>query len=114
MKADLASGKYEHYTKKEHVLLNREVSRLERFVGGMSDLKSPPDILFVVDSTKEDVAVKEAIKTGKKIVAMVDSNGDPSVIDYVIPANDDAVRAIKYVVTRIADAYAEGTTKLKK
>lgn len=114
MKKNMAEGKYDGYTKKERVLMQRDIDRLERFLGGVVDLKKVPDVLFVVDSIKEKVAVTEAIKKDVKVVAMVDSNGDPDMVDYVIPANDDAVRAIKYVVSRMAQAYADGKEKAKK
>lgn len=108
MKKKREAGEYDHYTKKERVLLDREISRLERFFGGIVELNQIPDALFVIDVNKEKVAVAEALQRGVKVVAMVDSNGDPTGVDKVIPANDDAVRSIKYIVTRIADAYAEG------
>ena len=113
-KAKWNKGEYDTYTKKERVLINREISRLDRFLGGLVEISRTPDILFVIDSVKEKVAVTEARVKGVQVVAMVDSNGDPDLIDYVIPANDDAVRAIKYVVSRIADAYAEGKAKKSK
>lgn len=114
MKQAWTSGEYDTFTKKERVLINREMERLERFLGGIVELGKKPDIMFVVDSVKEKVAVAEAIKKDVQVVAMVDSNGDPEAVDYVIPCNDDAVRSIKYVVARIAEAYAEGKAKKSK
>lgn len=114
MKKALEAGEYDNYTKKERVLIKRDIDRLERFLGGLVELDKTPDMMFVVDSVKEKVAVEEANKKGIDIVAMVDSNGDPDVVSHIIPCNDDAVRSIKYVVTRIADAYAEGKSSKSK
>ena len=114
MKQAMEAGEYDTFTKKERVLIQRDIDRLERFLGGISDLKRTPDYLFVVDSVKEKVAVDEAKVKGVEVIAMVDSNGDPDVVDYVIPCNDDAVRSIKYVVSRISEAYAEGKAKSSK
>lgn len=114
LKSDLEAGKFDGYTKKERVLIRREIDRLERFLGGVVSLNGLPDMLFVVDSIKEDVAVREANKKNVPVVAMVDSNGNPDDVTHVIPCNDDAVRAIKYVVARMAEAYAEGKAKRKK
>jgi len=108
MKTKREAGEYKRYTKKENVLISREITRLERFFGGIAELTRIPDVLFVVDTIKEKAAIREAVLRGVKIVAIVDSNSDPSVVDYPIPANDDAVRSIKYIVSRIADAYGEG------
>ena len=108
------SGAFNHYTKKERVLLDREIARLERFFGGIAHLPSRPQALFVVDTHKEVVAVKEASIVGIPIVGMVDTNGDPDLVTYVIPINDDAVRAIKLTVTKIAEAYQRGLALRKK
>lgn len=113
MKQKWQTGGYDKYTKKERVLINREMSRLDRFFGGIAELNSKPDILFVVDIAKEDVVIKEAKTRQIPVVAMVDSNSNPDMVDLVIPANDDAVRSIKYVVSRIADAYAQGRAAKK-
>jgi small subunit ribosomal protein S2 len=101
------------YTKKERVLFDREIARLERFFGGLTSLKEKPQALFIVDTHKELVAVKEANIAGIPVVGMVDTNGDPDMVQYVIPINDDAVRAIKLVVTKIAEAYGAGKAMLK-
>lgn len=114
LKTKKDAGEFEKYTKKENVLIDREINRLERFVGGIAELKRIPDVLFVVDIIKEKAAVKEARMRGVKVVAMVDSNCDPELVDYVISANDDAVRSIKYIVTRVAEAYGEGKEKSNK
>jgi small subunit ribosomal protein S2 len=108
MRAKREKGEYEKYTKKENVLLNREINRLERFFGGLSKLKQTPDALFVVDTHREIVAVTEARQIGIPIVGIVDTNSDPDLVDQIVPANDDAVRSIKYIVSSISKAYAEG------
>lgn len=108
MKQKKEAGEYSKYTKKENVLIDREIAKLERFLGGIAQLTTPPQALFVVDTHREFVAVREAKLKGIMVVGMVDSNADPDMVDYVIPANDDAVRSIKLVVSKVAQAYAEG------
>lgn len=88
--------------------LIREQERLERFFGGIKDMPRLPDVIYVVDPRKEEIAVAEANKLNIPIVAMVDTNCDPDEIDYVIPSNDDAIRAIKLITTAMADAVIEG------
>lgn len=108
MKLKRESGDYDKYTKKEVVLIDREIARLERFFGGIEKLNSRPDVLVVVDPSKEKVCIKEAVNRGIKVIAITDSNCDPDMVDFVIPANDDAVRSIKYILNRLATAYGEG------
>lgn len=96
------------FTKKEIGLWDKERQRLENFYAGIISMKEKPDALFIVDSHLEDLAVREALSTNVETVAIVDTNADPFVIDYPIPANDDAVGSIKLIVTHILDAYAEG------
>lgn len=110
----LESGEFDGYTKKERVLIKREIDRLERFLGGLKGLDRLPDIMVVIDSIKEKVAVTEARKKGVFVIGMIDSNADPDMVDHVIPANDDAVRAIKYIVARLTEAYAQGKAKRAK
>jgi len=110
-KEKMEKGEYEKYTKKERLLIEREINRLERFLGGLVDLKELPEAIFVVDCRKEEVAVKEAKMTGVKIIGLVDTNTDPTGIDYPIPANDDAVGSIKLVVGKITQAILEGKSK---
>jgi small subunit ribosomal protein S2 len=114
MREKKEKGEYEKYTKKENVLIDREIDRLSRFLGGLVDLKEPPEALFVVDVKREIAAVKEAKKKGIKVFAIVDSNADPDLVDYVIPANDDAVRSIKLIVAKIAQAVEEGKKLITK
>jgi len=102
-------GVFELLTKKEALQLERKLAKLERSLGGIKDMLGLPDCLFVVDMRKESLAVAEARKLGIPIVAVVDSNCDPSEIDYVIPGNDDAIRAIRLFCSKMADALIEGT-----
>jgi len=95
-------------TKKERLMLEREKLRLEKYLGGVREMKAPPAVMFVVDSKKETIAIKEARKLGITVVAIVDSNCDPDEVDMVIPGNDDAIRAIKLFSSSIADACIEG------
>ncbi len=94
-------GEYKMYTKKEQLLLDREIERLNRFFGGLVKLDKLPEVLFVLDVKKESTAISEAKKKGVITVAVVDSNCDPTGIDYVIPMNDDAHKAIDYVMDLI-------------
>lgn len=101
-------GELKKYTKREQLLIDREIEKLEKFFGGVASLTGKPAAVFVVDSHREEVAVKEAIRMNIPVVALVDTNGDPSGIDYVIPVNDDAVKSIELVVKYIAEAINEG------
>ena len=107
-KREKAEGKYTMYTKKENVLIDREIAKLERFFGGITSLTKIPDILVVVDVNKEIVAVKEARNRGTLVIAVCDSNVNPDLVDIVIPANDDAVGSLKLIVAALAKAYKEG------
>jgi small subunit ribosomal protein S2 len=99
---------YEGRAKKEVGRLERERKHLQQNLAGIKDMNGLPDMLFVVDSNKESIAVKEARRLGIPVVAVVDTNCDPTEVDYVIPGNDDALRAIRLFTTKIADAIAEG------
>jgi len=101
-------GRYDLLTKKEVQRLERERKHLDQNLAGIKDMPGLPDAIFVVDSTKEDIAVKEALKLGIPVVGIVDTNCDPDLVDYVIPGNDDALRAIRLFTSRIADAVLEG------
>lgn len=101
-------GDFSLLTKKEALGLERKIERLEMLIGGIRNMVSVPDILFIVDVRREDTAVHEANLLDIPVVAMVDTNCDPGDIDYVIPSNDDAIRAIKLIVRKIADAVLEG------
>lgn len=101
-------GTFDLLPKKEVGKLNLEIERLEKFLGGIKTMKKLPGALFIVDPRKERIAVAEAIKLGIPIVAIVDTNCDPDEIDYVIPGNDDAIRAVKLISSIMSDAIIEG------
>jgi len=103
----IESGKIESYPKKEAAGLRKEREKLNRALGGIKNMKGMPGALFIIDPHKEAIAVAEARKVGVPIVAVVDTNCDPDQIDYVIPGNDDAIRAVKLVTSLIADAVME-------
>ncbi len=100
-------GTFEVLPKKEVVMLNRERDRLVKFLGGIKEMKNLPDAMFIIDPRKERIAVAEARKLNIPIVGIVDTNCDPDEIDYVIPANDDAIRAVKLLTSKMADALLE-------
>ena len=102
-------GTFEVLTKKEVLALRHEMERLEKFLGGIKEMNRLPGALYVVDPRKERIAVAEARKLGIPIVAIVDTNCDPDEIDYVIPGNDDAIRAVRLLTSRMADAVIEGS-----
>ncbi|PKM77688.1 MAG: 30S ribosomal protein S2 [Firmicutes bacterium HGW-Firmicutes-15] len=102
-----AEGAFEVLSKKEVAKLKNEGERLERFLGGIKDMDKLPGAVFVVDPRKEKIAVAEARKLGIPVVAIVDTNCDPDEIDYVIPGNDDAIRAVRLISAKIADAVIE-------
>ena len=102
------SGEINQLTKKEGLLIQREINRLQTRLSGIRNMKRLPDMLFIVDLEREATAAHEANIKGIPIVAMVDTNCDPTLVDYVIPSNDDAIRAIKLIVGQIADAVIEG------
>ena len=101
-------GTFDLLHKKEVIKLNLEIEKLEKFMGGIKDMTSMPGALFIVDPRKERIAVAEAKKLNIPIVAIVDTNCDPDEIDYVIPGNDDAIRAVKLIAGAMADAIIEG------
>jgi small subunit ribosomal protein S2 len=105
-----ARGESDHLPKKERLKLEEEIERLNRYLGGIKEMTSLPVAVYIVDTTKENIAVAESLRMGTAIVALVDTNCDPEVIDYPIPSNDDAIRAIKLITGRIADAVLEGLT----
>ena len=102
------SGGFEGRTKKEILMLTREKNKLERTLGGMRDMTKVPSVVWVVDTNKEHIAVGEARKLGIPVVAILDTNCDPDVVDYPIPANDDAIRSVTVLTRVIASAVAEG------
>ena len=108
MREKMEKGEYEKYTKKEQVLKNREIERLERMYGGLVSLSDRPEVLFIVDPHREKTAVKEAKDTGVTVVALADTNADPDLIDYIIPANDDALKSVRLIVETVAKAVEAG------
>ncbi len=102
-------GTFDVLPKKEVIILRKEKERLEKFLGGIANMNELPDALFIIDPRKERIAVAEARKLGIPIVAIVDTNCDPDEIDYVIPGNDDAIRAVKLLTSKMADALVEGS-----
>ncbi|MBE6883548.1 MAG: 30S ribosomal protein S2 [Ruminococcaceae bacterium] len=101
-------GTFELLPKKEVIKLKLQIERLEKFLGGIQNMKRAPGALFVVDPRKEKIAVVEAKKLGIPVVAIVDTNCDPDEVDYVIPGNDDAIRAVKLIASTMANAILEG------
>ena len=101
-------GGYAGRPKKEVIRLERERKHLDQNLAGIKDMPGLPDVLFVIDSNKEAIAVKEARRLGIPVVAIVDTNCDPDEVDWVIPGNDDALRAIRLFASKIADAVIEG------
>ncbi len=108
-----AEGELEQHTKKERNLMLKEKARLMKFLGGIREMKGLPTAVFVADCRRERIAVAEANKLGLPVVAIVDTNCDPDVIDYVIPANDDAIRAVRLMTSKMADAILEGKAALE-
>src|SRR5213080_1378448 len=105
-------GRYELLQKKEVIKLERERKHLQANLAGIKNLNRLPDVLFVIDSSKEAIAVKEARKLGIPVVAVVDTNCDPSEVDYVIPGNDDALRAIRLFTSKISESIVEGVNAM--
>ena len=101
-------GEFRNLSKKEQLSIDREVEKLNRRIGGLKTMSRLPDLVFIVDTHMEDLAVKEANKLDISILGMVDTNSDPDPIEYVIPSNDDAIRAVKLIVSIIANAAVEG------
>ncbi len=106
-------GVFEQLTKKERLLLDRKMERLELRFGGMRDMTRLPDMMYVVDVRREETAIKEANILEIPVIALVDTNCDPDPIDYIIPANDDAIRAIRLLTSKMADAVLEGIAMRK-
>jgi small subunit ribosomal protein S2 len=107
LKVMSTDGTFDLLPKKEVIKLNLEIERLEKFLGGIKNMKKLPGALFVIDPRKERIAVLEARKLGIPVVAVVDTNCDPDDVDYVIPGNDDAIRAVKLIAGAMADAIIE-------
>ncbi len=108
LKAMDADGTFDLLPKKEVIKLNLEIEKLEKFMGGITEMRRQPAAMYIVDPRKERIAVAEAKKLGIPIIAIVDTNCDPDEIDHVIPGNDDAIRAVKLISAAMADAIIEG------
>lgn len=106
-----SDGTFESITKKERLFLNREREKLQNVLNGVVDMSRLPGLIYVVDVKKEAISVKEAKRLGIPVVAIVDTNCDPEVIDYPIPANDDALKAVQVITKAVADAVLEGTQR---
>jgi small subunit ribosomal protein S2 len=107
-------GTYEKLTKKEVAGLEKQRTKLEKILSGIKTMPDLPSMIFVIDPRKEEIAVHEANKLGIPVVAVVDTNCDPDNIDYVIPGNDDAIRAIRLMASKVADAVLEGRQAIAK
>jgi len=107
------AGEFNLLTKKEALILERKIEKLQTRLGGIRDMRRLPDMLVIVDTQREATAIKEANILGIPVLALADTNSDPDDLDYIIPANDDAVRAIKLLVSTLADAAAEGRAMRK-
>lgn len=108
MEEFIASGHIEKLPKKEQAQLNRQLSKLSKTLGGIKEMRGLPDIIFVVDQAKEDIAIKEANKLNIPVICLADTNANPEGINYIIPGNDDAIRSIKLITSKLADAVLEG------
>ncbi|MDQ3239215.1 MAG: 30S ribosomal protein S2 [bacterium] len=109
----IATGELDHYTKKEQSLITKELNRLTSIYEGLVGLDTVPDAVFIVDVRKEKIAVKESFRRKMSIIGVCDTNSDPSLVDIVIPANDDAHKSVEYIVTKIAEAAKSGSMKSK-
>ncbi len=106
----IASGHAEKLPKKEQAQLNRQLAKLSKTLGGIKEMRGLPDIIFVVDQAKEDIAIAEANKLNIPVICLADTNANPDGINFVIPGNDDAIRSIKLITSKLADAVLEGKT----
>ncbi len=111
---DKANGEFEKYTKKEVSLLNDKIKRLENVLGGLREMNDLPAAIFIIDMVKEKNAIKESLRKKVPIVAITDTNADPDLVSYPIPANDDAIKSLKLIVNAIADAVKSVSKQLKK
>lgn len=108
LKEQKEKGVLKKYTKKEQLLLDRRAADLEKVLGGVANLTKVPEAIFVLDANKDSGAIKEANRIGVKVIAVTDTNSDPTLVDFPIPGNDDAIKSIKIMLETIAEAYADG------
>ena len=111
LKEDEESGAFEKYTKKEALKLRKEIKKLDNALGGIANMEKTPDIVFVLDMHRDRIAVQEAKKIGATVVGIADSNVNPENIDFAIPGNDDAIRAITFFISQIEEAVLAGKKK---
>ena len=104
----IADGEIKKYTKKEQLMIAREVEKMKQFFSGIKDMKKLPDAIFVLDVKYDHIPVEEAKQSKVKVIGLVDTNSDPSKVDYVIPSNDDAIKVIEYMATVMAEAVSDG------
>jgi len=109
-----AGGELEKYTKKERIEIDKELKDLETKVGGIKELTKLPDAIFVLDMIKDKLAVKEAKSKGVKVIALCDTNCDPTLVDYPVPSNDDAISAVKYILDKVKETISQAKTKPAK
>ena len=108
------NGTFDRINKKERLMLDREKIKLQMILGGIEDMNKLPGAIFIIDVKREHIAVSEATRLGIPTIALCDTNSDPTVVDYAIPGNDDASKAIYLIVREIADAIIEGTAQRKR
>jgi len=104
----ISSGHSEKLPKKEQAQLNRQLTKLSKTLGGIKEMRGLPDIIFIIDQAKEDIAIAEANKLSIPVICLADTNANPDGIDYIIPGNDDAIRSIQLITSKLADAVLEG------
>lgn len=108
MEEFINNGYVDKLPKKEVAQLNRQLAKLSKTLGGIKDMRGLPDLIFIVDQAKEEIAIKEANKLGIPVICLADTNANPDGIDHIIPGNDDAIRSIKLITSKLADAVLEG------
>lgn len=108
----IADGEIKKYTKKEQLMIGREVEKMKLFFSGIKDMKKLPDAIFVLDSKYDHIPVEEARQSKVKVIALVDTNSDPTKINYVIPSNDDAIKVIEFMAKAMAEAVSEGRANM--
>lgn len=108
MEEFINNGYIDKLPKKEVAQMNRQLAKLSKTLGGIKDMRGLPDLIFVVDQAKEEIAIKEANKLGIPVICLADTNANPDGISYIIPGNDDAIRSIKLITSKLADAVLEG------
>ena len=108
MEEFIADGHIEKLPKKEQAQMNRQLAKLSKTLGGIKEMRGLPDLIFVIDQKREDIAIAEANKLNIPVICLADTNADPAGVDYIIPGNDDAIRSIRLIVSKLADAVLEG------